>query len=593
MNTSSLPWLRLLLASLAIIAAFLILESPTGRQFNARLLDAYTRWQADEAAPPDVVIIDIDDASLQQVAPWPWPRQLLADLIRRLAQTNHLRGIALDMVFPEDKDKQGDERLAQVISRYGVCVAHAFDTGSAARSIGYLATPTPLKILRPISATGYVGHYRRLALSARCSGHITPHVDRDGVVRRMPTGFRYQGRVWPWLAGALTVARDPQPVQQAYLAIPYRHQLTSWRAVPAHAIFSGALPPHALDGTWVLIGSTALGLNDAVVTPLGNWTPGIVLHAELLDARLHPLPSPVPGLIVWPWMVVGLITLLTLWGLAHERLLFGATGLVLLNGAWLALADLLWLARQDFWVMLPLVATLTLLLVLLPFEWRWVLRRHWRLARLFRSYLAPVVVERLLRADDAGHNVLNPQKRQITVMFADIEGFTQLSRELPTDQLARLTRDVLSLLTEQVHHFEGTLDKYIGDAVMALWNAPLDQPDHADRAMQCALSMVQALEKWNRAHPEWPDIRIHIAINTGEAMVGDLGTSLRHTYTAIGHTVNQADRLLDCARDTGREVVVSAQTAMLLQRSYPVDRYCVCQSGSGCLPPKEQERLFE
>jgi adenylate cyclase len=177
-------------------------------------------------------------------------------------------------------------------------------------------------------------------------------------------------------------------------------------------------------------------------------------------------------------------------------------------------------------------------------------------------------------------------------MFADIEGFTQLSREMPTDQLAHLTREVLALLTEQVHRFEGTLDKYIGDAVMALWNAPLDQPDHADRAMRCALSMVAALEKWNMAHPEWPDIRIHIAINTGEAMVGDLGTPLRHTYTAIGHTVNQADRLLGCARDAQRPVVISVNTEARLQMAYESQVYCVCREHQGCAPPRHQQRLL-
>ena len=592
MNTLHLRWFRLLLAGLAIIAALLLVQSPWGQRVNALLLDTFTRWQVDTAAPDDIVIVDIDDASLQQIAPWPWPRSLMAALITRLYANHRLKGLALDMVFPESKTPAGDQRLAQVVKEKGVCIAQAFDTGASHRKVGALAAPTPLSVLHPLSATGYVGNYPALAHAARCSGHITPHSDADGVVRRMPSGFHYGGKTWPWLAGALAAAARSQPVAEPMQPIPFRHAVQSWRAVPAHLILTGQLPPHALDGAWVLVGSTALGLNDAVVTPLNTWTPGIVLHAELLDSRLRPLPTAVAALTVWPWLVAGLIVIWIQQTLQRGWLAAGALGLVVLNGLWLAAAAVLWQARQDFDAIAPFWMTVLALLIMLPFEWRWVLRRHWRLARLFRGYLAPAVVERLLREDERTGDVLAPKRRDITVMFADIEGFTQLSRAYPADELARLTREVLALLTDQVHRFEGTLDKYIGDAVMALWNAPLDQPDHADRAMQCAFSMVAALEQWNRAHPEWPDIRIHIAINSGEAMVGDLGTALRHTYTAIGHTVNQADRMLACARDAGQSIVIAETTAARLHQEYAPHAYCICRAGVGCQPPGDQQRLF-
>jgi len=381
MKASSLQWFRLLLASLAIITAWLALQTPWGQRLNLSLLDLYTRWQAVDEAPADIVIVDIDDASLQRVAPWPWPRARMAELIERLYREHRLRGMALDMVFPEGKLRADDLRLARTIARHGVCIAHAFDTGAAGRAIGHLAAPTALPIVHPLQASGYVGNYSLLAQEASCSGHITPQADFDGVVRRMPAGFRHGSQTWPWLAGALTARLDQSAVQRRYLPIPYRHRLRSWRAVPAHAVLSGELPPHALDGAWVLVGSTALGLNDAVVTPLNAWTPGVVLHAELLDARLHPLPPPLPGLPLWPWGVAVAILAWTLWAVRRERLLWGGVGLLTINLVWLAVAAALWRARVDFAVAAPLLTTWLALLLLLPFEWRWVLRRHWRLAR--------------------------------------------------------------------------------------------------------------------------------------------------------------------------------------------------------------------
>jgi adenylate cyclase len=158
---------------------------------------------------------------------------------------------------------------------------------------------------------------------------------------------------------------------------------------------------------------------------------------------------------------------------------------------------------------------------------------------------------------DSQKEVLEPSVRQITVLFADIEGFTKLSTQISTQELAKITRQVLNILTNEVHAFEGTLDKYIGDAAMAIWNAPLDQRNHAELAVKSAISMVKKLEKYNLENPNQPTIQVRIGIHSGDAMVGDLGTKLRHTYTAIGDSVNIAHRLHEKSKDYGSFILIS------------------------------------
>jgi len=539
--------------------SLLIMQQPQWlKHFDQPVLDAFTRWQLTQRIPDDIVIVDIDDQSLQRIAPWPWPRDVIGKLLQTIEQAQPL-GIGLDIVFPEPRDAQADQALAHQVqnSTVRICIAQAFDLhGSQPRHIGALATGWPVSPgAAAIAASGYVGNYPQLAKAARCAGHITPWLDADGLLRRLPGWIRFNQQIWPFLSAAMLGRTST--VQATFVTVPYRIHPQNWLALPAWRLLLGQADPAMLKGRWVLIGSSALGLGDKVATPIHPWMPGVVVHAELLDGLLRPLPSPSISPLWFVWvsltlLVVGMTVLIV-----RKRLYAALVVALVIAVGWMGSAYLLWHSRIYFPVTVPWMASGLMILTLLPWAWWRLYQQQRHIRRLFEGYVSPEVVSQLLQAPQ---DTLAPQKKQITVLFADITGFTQLSKQLSTEKLAEITRQVLTILTEQVHRHQGTVDKYIGDAVMAFWNAPVEQPDHACRAMRCALSMQRALAEWNARNPDQSPVRIHIAVHTGEAMVGDLGTHYRHTYTAIGDTVNRAARLLEQANDVAGQIVFSKQS---------------------------------
>ncbi|HID00065.1 MAG TPA: CHASE2 domain-containing protein, partial [Piscirickettsiaceae bacterium] len=297
--------------------SLLIMQQPQWlKHFDQPVLDAFTRWQLTQRIPDDIVIVDIDDQSLQRIAPWPWPRDVIGKLLQTIEQAQPL-GIGLDIVFPEPRDAQADQALAHQVqnSTVRVCIAQAFDLhGSEPRHIGALAAGWPVSPgAAAIAASGYVGNYPQLAKAARCAGHITPWLDADGLLRRLPGWIRFNQQIWPFLSAAMLGRTST--VQATFVTVPYRIHPQNWLALPAWRLLLGQADPAMLKGRWVLIGSSALGLGDKVATPIHPWMPGVVIHAELLDGLLRPLPSPSISPLWFVWvsltlLVVGMTVLI-------------------------------------------------------------------------------------------------------------------------------------------------------------------------------------------------------------------------------------------------------------------------------------------
>ena len=337
--------------------------------------------------------------------------------------------------------------------------------------------------------------------------------------------------------------------------------MSSYTVISASDILRETAPREMIQGRYVLVGSSSLGLGDRVSTPLTALSAGVMVHAAslsgLLDLAEGSTQAPWSGhewLLLWGMLSVAgavlCIAKLPAWGSSLVLI-----GLVM---AWLAQA-FLGVARQAEWsVTAPLWAYFFLLVVAVPYEWWQTQRRGRRLLATFSHYVAQPVLDEIVRLD-LQHS-LKPALCNITVLIADMEGYTRATSLLSLEDAATLTKDFLASLTRPVLAWRGTLDKYTGDGLVAFWGAPLFCSDHADRAVSAALDILAEVEILNkqRQHGGFAPLRVRIGVETGLALVGDLGTPFRSTYTAVGDCINFASRLEAAARDLPTQLVIGA-----------------------------------
>lgn len=557
--------------------------------------DGIIQALVDETPVESVVLVDIDEASLEMMGPWPWSRALMAQLSRQLVEAYQVPVVGLDIVFPEPAQEQADMALAEVLRGLPVLPVVVWDmagqapplqVGEAGQGVGF----SPVHAWP--QAQGVLGNHALLAQSAPLVGHISPVTDVAGQMRYLHPFVHWQGqlypmlslailsrywqqplvpmvqngRVWPFAGRSLSLSLDDAGRWQ----VPYRHEVSSFTVVPAWQVLLNQVPAEVLSGRLVIVGSSAMGLSDRVATPLAPVVPGMLVHAQALTQLLDN-QSP-PSDAGWALLAALLMLAGVGWMLSRRGLWMGMLVWLGMALGWL-LWSLVWYAAWGLVadVLLPLLAGALVFALQAPLEWALVRRESQRIYRLFREYLPASVLTQLMRSGDA--SVLQPQQRVVTVLFADMEGFTTMAAELPTAQAAELTREVLGLLTQAVHEHEGTLDKYMGDALMAFWNAPVDQADHAVRAVACARRMQVLMAGFNarQASLGLPVMGVRIGINTGEVLVGDLGTELRHAYTVLGDAVNVAHRLQVLTRRHQVGVLLGEATAQAVAGAVFVD----------------------
>ena len=533
--------------------------------------DAFIRLRVTDAPEPRVLVVDIDEASLAKLGPWPWPRARLAELVETLLAHYEARGVGLDILLPEaskDKDagQEGDKRLALLAQHGPVVLAQAFDFDFAG------LRPAPVRdgylggavdgYAGGIEATGYIANFAALARAPHI-GAIGVIPDQDGTLRRVPLVTRYQGQAYPALALALVNCcngRGPLALADTGLVrVDFRRDWNAYTLVSAADILDQAIDPAGVRGRLVLVGSSSLGMGDRVATPLAASRPGLGVQAAmlstLLDLQAGQAPARWPGqLIALAWSVLTALLV----PLAFPRLSAMAC-VALLGTSSLAWVGLAWLATPhdpDFNTVGPLAGNLFLLAVAVPYQWQLSQRRSRHLLLTLRQYVAPAVVAELLRSDL--EDPLQPRQLDVTTLIADMEGYTSQVEALPVEEAARLTRDFLDCLTGPVIGCQGTLDKYTGDGLVAFWGAPLPVAEHADLALDAAREIVLRVRAFSAARERagYPPLRVRIGVESGPAMAGDFGTSFRSIYTAVGDSVNTASRLEQAARDYPHDVII-------------------------------------
>ena len=552
-------------------------RAPTTSSFVADewLRDRIARMQVSNAPDDRILVVDIDEASMKAKGPWPWKREQLADLLETLLTTYSARGVALDIVLSKAADASGDARLALLAEHGPVVLGQAFDFSQTRPELlreGLLggAGDYPASNVR---ATGYLGNHADLVRPTTRVGNIGFILDPDGALRRVPLVTMFGGKAYPALGLALVNCCSggqrlslPEPGQ---MRVPYLRDWSAYTVVSAADILDEGIDINSAKDKLVLIGSSSLGLGDRVTTPLNENRPGLGVQATILSALLDrqagATPKPWPGRLL-ACLFTALVAAASVF--AFPRL--SAAACVALLGAsaalWLGAAYILCPHDDALVTTGPLASCLLLLAVAIPYQWQLSQRRSRRLLDTLRQYVAPEVVDELLRSDV--EDPLKPRQLDVTTLIADMEGYTTQVESLPVAEAATLTRDFLDCLTGPVIEKHGTLDKYTGDGLVAFWGAPLPVEQHADLALDAALAIVARVAQLSatRMAEGKQALRVRIGIESGLAMAGDFGTSFRSIYTAVGDSVNTASRLEQAARDFSHCVIIGAGTVERARR---------------------------
>lgn len=541
-----------------------------------------------------VVIIDIDEGSLSRVGPWPWPREKVAALSDALDR--HGAQVQLmDIVFPEARE--GDARLADAQSRHPLHVGQIFDLSPDGSRVGQLSGVADLPGCLPglPVAGGYVANTAQLASRA---GHLTPVFDPDGSVRRIAPLICHQQRAYPALAllGLESLSHNPLRIvhekgqgllsAHAWLSLPdlgiripvdsdgttrlgYRLPRRALTAISAADVLDDKVPAGLLRGAIVLVGATAFGIGDTVSTPLNANVPGVEVHAQfiagLLDNTLPYTPRASLAFQLGFAVVAGLALLalsqrqrvlpayvVPLCGLGFAILAYGLHATLLLQaGYWLG-----WLAPALFALLAGLsLATAEFAVARLERE---------RVYRNLCSYLPEQVAADIALREPVGS--IEAERREITVLFADLRNFSAYCEARSPEEAAGLLHAFFGIAHRLVQSHGGIVEEFVGDAIMAIWNAPKACPNHAERAMQAALDLVEEVSRLLPAEPPpgLEPLALGIGLETGNALVGSFGPVDRRTHTALGETITVASRLQAMTADLASPIVIGPGAAAQL-----------------------------
>jgi adenylate cyclase len=565
-----------LAAAVLAVAALELFALGLLEPLENRLLDAFVRNQATTLSPdPDIVLVDIDEKSLarmqEEAGRWPWSRAVHADLVEGLAAQKP-RAIVFDIMFAEpDRFRlQDDMAFAESVERHRNTYFPLLRLPQKDDERGDLLSEVAglLGIVRSADADpkARIAVIPPLVLPPEQwrTGLITFKPDADGVGRR----YLLREVVGGWHVPSLParVAFDlGYPVPDADdLVLAWRGAAGGFPRVSYSDLYEDFLkskrarPANEFTGKIVIVGTAATGLQDLRVTPLDNLHPG----AEILGTAIENLKNGRQMRYVPAWWPAGIgLVLLCFLYLAFQRKIdVRATGaalavatIVLLGASWMAAGRLVLLP-----LLTPLVAAWSFYVAAALSEYLRERRQRQAAVAMFSRFVNPHVVSQLL---DEG---VKTSRREVTLLFSDIRGFTTLSETRSPEEVVALINRYFSLQVDVVWRHGGTLDKYIGDCIMAMWGAPLDDASHARNAVSCALDMADTLQAFKKElGAEHLEFDVGIGLHSGPAVVGLIGSDKRREYTAIGDTVNLASRIEGLTKDAKRRILVSKETAAL------------------------------
>jgi adenylate cyclase len=594
--------------------------------YDARLVVTMPRTVDDR-----IVVLDIDEKSLEELGHWPWPRDLMARIIDTLFDKYGVAILGFDVVFAEADYSSGirtldqfsrqelkenpafleafkrirpeldyDGRFAASMKGRPVVLGYYLNAEAGAKRIAAIPEPVLPKGTftgRNIGFTswdGYGGNLPELLRNAAGAGHFNPYTDPDGIVRRVPMLVEFDGAYYESLSLAMmrTLLGFPKiepgfppdrfvhrgyaglewlkvgpleiPVDDTVsVLVPYRGDKFSFPYVSLADVAAGRVPEEKLKGRIALVGTTASGLQDLRSTPVASVYPGVEVHANVISGMLDGSIKKKP-----PFMLGAEVILLVLTGATLAFLVpmlsalwasVAAAGALAGN---VALSVWLW---TDVHTVLPLATAVLMIGALytvnMAYGYFIESRSKRQFTELFGQYVPPELVDRMA-ADPEKYN-MEPRAADLTILFSDVRGFTSISEALKPEDLREYINEYLTTMSQIIRgEYHGTLDKYIGDAIMAFWGAPVDDAEHARHGVLAAIAMQKECEALNeRFHARgWPGLRIGVGLNSGNVRVGDMGSQIRRAYTVMGDAVNVASRLEGRTKYYGVGILVGEAT---------------------------------
>ena len=616
-------------AGVAVVLGFLVHEADLTQfrilqQLELWAYDARLRLFMPKTLDPRIVILDIDEKSLNAEGRWPWSRNKLALMTRQLFDRYQVRVLGYDVAFAEADPSSGlstldalaandlrgvneyrtalerlrpsldyDQLFAEEIKKYPVVLG--FFLGGKPERSGVL--PPPIFSFKDLGyeqinhhlAAGFSGNIATLQKAATAAGHLYPSLDFDGVTRRVPMYMRYEdgfheaialSMIRTYLGNAparvqvepyggfskAAVVRSVQvgdlriPLDESMSAmIPYRGARDVFQYVSATDVVRGTLPPEALKDKIVIVGTSAQGLVDLRATPVREDYPGVEVHASLLsgflDQTIMHHPPEARTIAVLTILLLGIPFAILLPRVSAVIATVAITALVVVV---VSINLFLWRVHHIVLsVAVPLLMLLMLYFMNMAYGFFAQERAKRLITGLFGTYVPRELVEQMSKNPE--EYSMRGESREMTVLFSDVRDFTSISEGLTAEQLKEMMNAYLTSMTEVIQQQNGTIDKYIGDAIMAFWGAPIPNAQHARDGLEAAMEMQKSIRTLDPdfARRGWQPLHIGVGLNCGEMNVGDMGSKFRRAYTVMGDAVNLASRLEGLTKEYGVGILVS------------------------------------
>jgi adenylate cyclase len=617
---------RLPTIGILICALYLQIYDPAALEnFRNRVFDYYQQWHPRTPPPTNpVAIVDIDEKSLLSLGQWPWPRDYLATLVQNATSMGALV-IGFDMVFAEE-DRLSPNKMGETIASLSdqtqqeLAGLPSFDSifadqiSKSRTVLGIAVSPTktdvnnigiariatlgslgknPKPFLTQFS--GLIGNIDILDSQASGRGMISLDQDFDGIIRRVPLANIVSGKIVPTLGlDMLRVATQRNVIVQANqdgiigfriakTLVPTDKSGRIWikysqfdptRYVSALDIINNQIDPNLIKGKFLLVGTSATGLKDLRSSPLQAALPGVEIHLQLLENILTQDYLYRPDyLAVLEWIGTSgtglfLILLVPLFGARATLALLLVISSIAVSSSLFLFAEFSLLIDVTYTLFISIILYISLVYS----NYLSTERERTRIRTAFAHYLSPDLVSKLSASPDS--LVLGGEVKEMTFLFCDIRDFTSISEGFKDDPqgLTGLINSFLTPMTAQILNHNGTIDKYMGDSIMAFWNAPLPIPEHQNQAATSALRMIRSLRILNKEleieaqmqDRPYRELKIGIGLNTGTCIVGNLGSEQRFDYSVLGDPVNLASRLEGQTKQYGVDIIVGEETAQSL-----------------------------